>query len=245
MSYSWPLLPDTTRALDRAEAGVSDLLRGLPKPRLEGPEGEEWFQFAKADQSWKVVAVLKLVRTVSGLRAAKRLGESGFTHEMAILFRTIDDFLDEVTFLSEPFFTLEELHQDRRRQKRVGKAKIRAAQGRLLDQDNPDGPRRSALAIDSVWDSYVHGGYPTVMELYGEQRGFYMDGMAGTIRVEQYRRHLALYTYRILAVVAAVAYALKDIRTGDRLRENAHTYARSGEYPDDSPEVTGLPGKST
>ena len=266
MPYQWPLLPATTRTLDRAEAGVADLLQRLPKPTLAGPAGHEWFQFAAEDQSWVVVAALKLVRAVSGLRAAKRLGETGYTHEMAVLFRTVDDFLDEVSFLvegygsdpptkqaskfvvdffAEPFLNTEELHQDRRGPKRVERSKVRAAEGRLLDPLNPDGPRRSAMAVDSVWDSYVHGGYPPVMELYSARKGFHMAGMAGTIRVPQYRNHLAYYVYRLLAVGTTVAYAIRDTSLGDRLRADAREYGRSDEYPDDSSEVTGLPRESS
>lgn len=48
-----------------------------------------------------MVVLTRLVRIVSGLRAIKLLGESGFLQEMGVLLRTVDDFCDEVTFLIE------------------------------------------------------------------------------------------------------------------------------------------------
>jgi len=45
--------------------------------------------------------VLKAVRVVSGLNAATVLLEAGYVVEIGVLFRTIDDYVDEILFIGE------------------------------------------------------------------------------------------------------------------------------------------------
>lgn len=184
---TWPLLPETTRAIDGLDRAVADLNRRLPQPVLR----DDWFQYAEKDRDARVVSLTRMVRIVSGLRSAKFLGERGYLQEMGVLLRTVDDFCDEITFLVEGhaegkpgnqaqkflehFFAEKVIshgpgaNQDRRPD-RVKRDKIRAGQSRFLQPENPSDIQSKVGAVDKSFDSYVHGGYPSVMELYEGRR---------------------------------------------------------------------------
>lgn len=98
-----------------------------------------------------------------------RLGEKGCTHEMGVLFRTIDDFVDEILFLLEKgeegakakerfveeFFSAEllsseELMKLERDRPRTSKRKIRAGQARHINPQDPHTLAQMAFAADHV-----------------------------------------------------------------------------------------------
>lgn len=255
MPYSWPMLPKTTRAVDSLESAVDIFVDRGPTPKLHGPNDREWYQYGENDQTWTTVAVLKAVRIVSGLRATKRLGESGYTHEMGVLLRTVDDFIDEIGFLIEGFdqdppsskaqefvenffqeslLGPEELREDRSGPDRVRRKKIRAGMARLLGPKDWDTPRRHAMAIDDVYSGSVHGSYPAIMELYDPREdGFHMDGMENTNRIPVYRKQLAYYVYRALCICEALARKTGHVNLAERLRNKRIDYGESDEYPAD------------
>jgi len=77
-----------------------------------------------------------------------------------------------------------------------------------------------AATIDIAYSMYVHGEFPSIMEMYGggDPAGFHVRGMLGTRRIPIYRRELAHYTHRALntfAGIAMVTYKLRDV--GDAL----------------------------
>ena len=50
-----------------------------------------------------------------------------------------------------------------------------------------------------------------------------MEGMAGISGIEQYRRHLTIYVYRLLVGAASVAYVNDRARLGDSIVEHARS----------------------
>src|SRR5207248_7419605 len=96
---SLPLLTETRRALSKLEYGASEIARAAGKPELYGPTDRAWYRFP--DEGLIQLIAVKAVRVVSGLNAAIRLLEHAHTVEVAVLLRTIDDFVDEITFLIE------------------------------------------------------------------------------------------------------------------------------------------------
>jgi len=247
------MLPATTKAIDRLDRMVGELNRRLPQPKMKN----DWFQYSHEDQGPPVVVLTRLVRLVSGLRAAKLLGERGFTQEMGTLLRTIDDFCDEVTFLIEGhgedspstqgqkfvahFFAeklprKDELLERPKAPDRVKREKIRAGQSRLLQPDNPSFIQERVKAIDGAFDGFVHGGYPHVMELYhGREKAFLTNGMADTRNLTAMRNHLLFYVSRSLAVggFGALAMGFEDL--GEEMKKANREFCASSEYP--GPEV--------
>lgn len=150
---------------------------------------------------------------MSGLNAALCLIRHGFTQEAGVLFRTIDDFLEDISFLDEAHYTTtpnepqkqfveqffakdtrttEEMMDGTPKTPRVSGKKKRASESRTLGQfDNPEMVRRRLEAVDDVLSGYVHGEYPNIMELYegtgdGIGERFRMRGMLGTPSVASY-----------------------------------------------------------
>ena len=155
--------------------------------------------------------------------------ESHHSVEAIVLLRTVDDFVDEVTFVLDAmgrdsatkpqaaflkaFFEEdvrrpEQLLEERRGPDRAKKRQIQAAQGRYLDPSNPDRFRRVARAIDDTFSGYVHGAYPHSMELWvGDTYGnghFTLRGTKGANHTESYWRQHAFYVSRALSVAGMV-----------------------------------------
>ena len=245
----WPILTATTRAIDRLDGVVVEVNRRLPQPVLK----DDWFQYRKEDQDARVVALTRMARIVSGLRAVKQLGERGYLEEMGVLLRTIDDFCDEVTFLIEghdegkpgnqaqrfiDHFFAETLisHGPSSGQvqgpDRVKRNKIRAGQSRFLQPENPSDVRIKVAKVDKAFDSYVHGGYPAVMELYeGKSGSFSMTGVSGSPNVAAMRRQLAYYVSRALSVTGFACYAMGFGDLGDQMKAANKEFCESAEYP--------------
>lgn len=208
-------------ALEDIELAVHSLSNAVGKPRLTGELGREWWQYETA--SIDVVVLCKAVRISSGLNAANALLNAGFIAEAGVLLRTIDDYIDEITFLTETvesgeasasherfvaaFFAERimsqvELLEQEKMESYVPKKKIRASQARQLSKDDPDHVRKVTSVIDRTLDGFVHGHYPTAMELYdGRVLRFSLRGMPGTRNQDVMSRHLAHYIYRALAVL--------------------------------------------
>ncbi|HEV7587819.1 MAG TPA: hypothetical protein VGO40_06780 [Longimicrobium sp.] len=247
---SWPLLTDTRRAIDTLESGVQELAAAFDPPILTGKPGFEWWQYEHP--SGELIVLLKAVRVVSGLNALLVLLEAGYTQEVGVLLRTVDDFVDEITFLLEAYdrdentasqvkfvqdFFAEEiplsagLRQEKTRTDRVKRRQIQAGQARYLQPDNPDRVRKIVNAIDGVYSGYIHGGYPHIMEMYhGGDRPFEMRGMRKTVRISEYQKQIAAYVHRALAVLAVFA-AIRGMESlHGRLKSAAKRFLDSPEY---------------
>lgn len=171
----------------------------------------------------------------------------GHTVEMGVLLRTVDDFLGEIMFVEEAvrtgqptadqqrfieqFFTEETVSveemmaSDRRGPRRVERRAVQASEARVLGEFSDSGPggrvRRLSRTIDDVYSKYIHGSYPTAMELYegGDNEGFLLSGTLGTPHIQTYRRELARYTQRSLNILATIAAGLGLIDLMQRLVE--------------------------
>ncbi len=250
---SLPLLTETRRALGKLEHAAQEITRAAGRPVLYGESERQWYRFPDTD-ILQVIAV-KAARVVSGLNACVRLLHEGHTVEVAVLLRTVDDFVDETTFLLEAFQSQEptraqrdfvdhffneetpspqEMLRDRRGPHRAKRRDIRAAQGRYLLPENPDRFRRLAMAIDGTWDGYVHGAYPHSMELYDPNHkggAFRMDGTNGTPYPVSYQRQVAYYVSRALNVFADVVMRIGRQPLAEELIAQRQRYEESSEYP--------------
>ena len=252
---TWPLRTTTRRALDSLGECVDALCKLVPVPEFQGESEREWWRFP--NEGPLELALVKLARVTSGLNAIAVLLEKCYTVEAMALIRTVDDFVDEVTFVLEAvnrdsptkpqaaflkgFFEEvvrkpEEMLEDRRGPDRVKKRQIQASQGRYLDESNPDAVRRKTRAIDETFNGYVHGGYPHSMELWkGDAHGnggFMLQGTVGAQYAESYWRQHAYYVSRALSVAGMVA-----LHAGRR--DISHTAKAARDRFEASPEYPG------
>lgn len=215
-------------------------------------------RFKYPTQSPAILIVLKAGRVVSALNALAGLLRIGHTVEMGVIFRTVDDFLAEIMFVEEAvrtgqptadqqrfieqFFaeetvSVEEMMaSDTPGPRRVERRAIQASEARVLGEFSETGPggrlRRIVKTIDDVYSKYVHGAYPTVMELYvgGDNEGFRIRGTLGTPHIPTFRRELAHYTHRSLNVLASIAHGLGLEELTPRLLEARRNLEASDAY---------------
>ncbi len=244
----WPLMPDTHRAIELLDSVIAQINSRLPQPELR----DDWYQYPKDAQDACVVVVTRMVRIVSGLRAVKLLGEDGYLQEMGVVLRTVDDFCDEITFLVEghsdgepnsqasrflEHFFAETLishgssENAGRGPNRVKRDKIRAAKSRFLQPENPSDVQRKVRKVDGAFDSYVHGGYPAVMELYEGRAGVFLtSGVSGSPNIAAMRRQLSHFVSRALAVTAFACFAMGFEDLGEEMKGVNGDFCASEEF---------------
>lgn len=203
-----------------------------------------------------VFQVLMCVRIASGLRAAGILLMNGHTTEVGVLFRTIDDFIADITFVDEllekgpdnvtvsqkefleRYFvddkrTTEELLEGRKRiNYNERRQKVQASEARVFGLDNPDRTKKLVRAVDDVFSGVVHGSYSSVMEMYGgdslDSTHFHTKGVP--VRFSEYRHHLGLYVHRALNTFFKVSYNFGHRELAEQLRNLRRRFEASSAY---------------
>jgi len=190
--------PVTRKVISQLPDWVNQFAGALPAPKKVAvqPHGFRWdYPIHNAE----VVQVAKAVRMASGIAAALRLADLGFTVECAVLLRTVADFAAEIIFLAEgllgdhmtaaqtkfvdDYFKVRATSpvelDEREREYYVGRRDIEAAHKRLSERAGVSAEEVAKIAafLNKGYDSYVHGAYQTAMELFtGETDRFMMAG---------------------------------------------------------------------
>lgn len=132
--------------------------------------------------------ILKLARIITGLQAIVLLNENGFLQEQAALQRTLDEFDEDILFLSLgviysditdrhkrylEYFYEEEIKYENNEVKHnkqratVPRKKIRAFINKYTEIDNRQNLRSDPSAeISKVYSGFIHGASPQIMDLY-------------------------------------------------------------------------------
>ena len=177
------------------------------------------FVFRYVEKSIHQAIVQKLARIISGLHAARILLESGFIQEQGALQRMLDEFQEDVIFLSYAAINNEVTDLHRRyleafyqeefdkpgdpissTQKRpmIPRDKIRAyiahIEGGYHDPSHGVAVTRT---VSKAYSGYVHGASPHIMEMYGgDPPSFHVTGMRGTPLFVHHQNDLWNYFYR-------------------------------------------------
>jgi len=220
---------DFDQMLVLMQHSFQELERGL----IYSPEFVE-LSFGKAfrykEKNIYQALILKLARVQSAVRAARVLLENGFVQEQSMLSRVIDETNEDIAFLVYAVTndTLTDLHKQYldyfweeeidesgnmidSKQKRgmVSRQKIRAylskVEGKILDHSRSIELSRT---LNKTYSGFVHGASPQIMDLYGgKPPHFHIDGMLGTIRIEENADDLWNYMYRTFLSHILVAKA--------------------------------------
>ena len=190
--------------LSRLDDWLQRLATTLPKPE-KAPLPDGGFRWEYPEQTAEVVMLAKAVRMVSALNAAALLAQRAFTTEVGSLLRIVKDLATEILAVGEgvakgkltrsqqafvdQFFnplprSLEEFKKQER-ESYVGRKDLYKAHKRLTENTPVNGEELVEYArfLDRGYDSYVHGGYATAMELYdGSTQSFMVSG-------HRYERH--------------------------------------------------------
>lgn len=205
------------QTLSQMESTLADLAnRVTPPQRIPMLDS---FVFRYVEKSIHQAIVQKLARIISGLYAARILLESGFVQEQGALQRMLDEFLEDVIFLSyaainndvsdlhrrylEAFF-LEEFDQpgdpvaSSQNRPMIPRKKIRAyiahIEGGYHDPSHGVAVTRT---LDKALSGYVHGASPHIMEMYGgDPPRFHVAGLRESPLYKHHQRDLWNYFYR-------------------------------------------------
>ena len=217
------LLSDMELALDR-------LCRKVPPPqRAPFFDG---FVFRFTERTAEQAIIQKLARIITGLRAAHALLKQGLLQEQAVIERVIDEFHEDVLFLSYGIlkgetethksflaaFYEEEFDNPRSAiastQKRgpVPRRKIQAYLARVEGSiGNPSDNQEQSRTLSKAYSGFVHGASPQIMDLYvGDPPHFHVRGMLGTPRIAEYEFDIWNYFYRGIMAFAFAAKAFGD-----------------------------------
>src|SRR5438309_6221879 len=173
--------------LQNMERTLAGLVRRVPAPKRV-PMGDS-FAFRYVEKSIHQAIIQKLARIISGLHAARILLESGFIQEQAALQRMLDEFQEDVTFLSYAVISndIKDLHRtyleafyeeefdkpndavgSTQKRSMVSRQKVRAYIARI-EGSGLDASRAVEVTrtISKAYSGYVHGASPHIMEMYG------------------------------------------------------------------------------
>jgi hypothetical protein len=199
--------------------------------------------FRYEPKTLEVAAVQKLTRVVSGLRAALALMRAGLYQELGVMFRVLDELVEDVTFLCQPLRdgNVTDLHKEfleyffqeefdppdnpmasEQNRPTVPRRKIHAALARIPDSPmNPSAAAELHRTMSQAFSGFVHAASVHILEMYGGAPPHYhLSGMLGTPRQTEYERGAAHYFYRGMVAVMYVSVCLKD----NELTENLYKF---------------------
>ena len=185
-------------------------------------------------QRLEIAIIQKLARYVSGLNASLLLLEAGYTQELGALFRTLDEFHEDISFLAlaavgdievtethkkylEHFFQEEFDNPDNAilsSQKRdlIPRRKIRAVIANSGKSGlNPHDAQELSRTISQAYSGYVHGVSCHICEMIeGKPLKYHLSGMPNTYRQSEFVYNYWDYAYRGLITTVLAAKALGD-----------------------------------
>lgn len=189
--------------------------------------GEESIEYRFKERAIHQAIIQKLVRIVSGLRAAQKLVEYGFAQEQVSLQRMLDEFNENVLFLSlavihdeiselhgrylsafyEEEFDADTAMLSTQKRPMIPRKKIRSYVDRKIGDDKLGGGPETERTISKFYSGFLHGASDQIMDCYfGDPPSFHTNGILGTNRHMEYRNDLRNYMYRGLV---SFAVALK------------------------------------
>jgi len=243
--------PVTREIADKLDDLLRELAAPLPPPIRTAVTGQE-FRWEHVDQTPLVLLIAKTVRMVSGIRASLMLADAGFVTESASLLRMISDFQTEVVAIAtgmlsgkptvaqhkfvEQFFALlprtpEEMREQEKKSY-VSREDLLKSHVNLANEHGQDGEglRDATRFLNRLYDSYVHGGYQSAMELYhGDDRWFMTSGHTGGERLAVARVNVAGKLLEILTAMELIALVERNEELFMEIRGFSVRLASSGE----------------
>jgi len=189
----------------------------------------------------EIAIIQKLARYISGLNASLLLLEAGYTQEIGALFRTLDEFHEDIIFLALPIVCgieatdthkkyLEQFFQEEldnpenailstQKREPIPRKKIRAVIA--SSEKNPLNPYDSqelSRTISQAYSGYVHGASCHICEMIlGEHLRYHLSGMPGTYRQREFIYNYWDYAYRGLITTVLAAKVFGDGEVVDKV----------------------------
>jgi len=228
-----------TEMLEVMDAAFRKFEAMVPKP-VWVPEDR---RFRFKEQSIPQALIQKLARVQSALRASQLLLLHGYTMELGILHRAVDETNEDIEFLvcaitndritplherylrsfwAEEFGDQKDPGRTHQSRDMVMRKNIRAYNTRILgDGLSPSEGLRAARVISKAFSGFVHGASPHIMESFGgNPPKFHTRGLRGSPRIPEYTRSLWNYMYRGLQSHIFVAKAFGAVSVFEGLQKH-------------------------
>lgn len=216
------------------------------------------FRYEK--QSIEAAVIQKLARVISGLHASLILLRGGFVQELGVIFRTLDEFNEDILFLCQAIQTgevtdlhrkyLESFYQEEfdepdnpflSEQKRatIPRKKIHAAIANIPENEmNPSDGKELHRTLSQAYSGYIHGASVHIMDIYGgNPPQYHLSGMLNTPRIKTSIDDAWNYFYRSLISVMMVAFSFHEQELLQELYSFRHYFEKqSGRTEWESPE---------
>lgn len=237
---------DYEQVLEHMENTVHALTKRLPAPQKV--PYKDSFVFRHVEKTIHQAMVQKLARTVSTLRATLLLREVGLFQEQAVLHRVLDELQEDAKFLACGVIQSDvtELHQkyldaffeeefdadtsmaSTQKRPMIPRQKIRAHLARGLgDTADTSTNLEASRTISKAYSGFVHAASPHIMDMYGgNPPRFFMRGMLGTEREQEFDWDIWNYFYRGILTFAIVAKAFGDDTRFKSISDYAKEFAR-------------------
>lgn len=215
-------------ALQRMDAALRAFSKMVPQPHRLSFGGN--FAYRYTEKSIHQAIVQKLARVVSGLSAATLLLQNGFLQEHGAVQRMLDEFHEDIAFLS--FAAIDgvetELHKryldefyaeeieipnspinSLKKRGMIPRQKIRAyINNREEAGPDPSTGNAQLKTIDKAYSGYIHGASPHIMEMYdGNPPRFHTMGMRYSPLFFDHAYDLWNYYYRSILAFGMAAKA--------------------------------------
>lgn len=201
----------------------------VPSPDIVEIGGEKCLRYT--EQLIETAIIQKLARYLSSLNAARLLLEHGYTQEVGVMFRTLDEIGDDIRFLCIPktggeftethkmylaYFYQEEFDVpdnaflSTQNRPSIPRKKIHAVianNGKeiLNSSDN----QQNLRTISQAYSGYVHGSSVHLIEMVGgNPLRYFLKGMPGTERQQEFAYNYWDYAYRGILAVMCTTKAL-------------------------------------
>ncbi|PHQ97795.1 MAG: hypothetical protein COB40_02750 [Marinosulfonomonas sp.] len=169
----------------------------------------------------------KTARYISGLQAAELLLKNRFLQELGALQRTLDEFQEDVIFLTLGYmFGFEKLHEDylqafwaeesemsvSTNRYQTPRKKIRAYISRIANNGTAASREiEVASYLARSFSGYVHGASPHIMDMFDPpSKGFKLNGISDPNLVEDHSSDFENYWFRGTIVMVHFARSVED-----------------------------------
>ena len=231
---------------ERLDGWVNLLAAPLLPPRVVN-EGDRYIRLEFRQQTPHAAMVGKLVRAVSGIRAAMALAEAGHVAECASILRIVSDFCTEVSAIAEAlnrggeppravrdfvaqYFTpkarIPEEYAAGERTRYVSRKELMKAETRMAEGTTVDDEKVRVLHdfLNMSYDAYVHGAYETTMELFDLKTGqFAMRGHPDNSKRREFVQAVFLKAHEVVVAVELTAAVTANATVFHAAREARHT----------------------
>ncbi len=221
---------ETIEICDRA---FQTLETHIPAP-IRVRHGDD-FVFRYKEHIPEVVAIQKLSRISTGLKASVALLDLGLYQELGAVFRMLDEFREDVQFMCDAIRKqcisdiqrrfIEEFFQEEfdsgnplestQKRDRIPRRQIQAALANIgAEVLNPSDAQEVYRTLANTFSGYVHGSSVHILEMYGEDPPRYcLSGMCGTRHQRTFENTACEYFVRSLCAFfdAAMAFGRDDL----------------------------------